>query len=578
MGFAAAAFRVTALPPPTIDSIAPGSVSSTNPQSFDVTGKDFRTPAVSLSCVDSTGAPLATSPIATVSAPSATQLTVTFDASTGGVACVVRVTDGDNATYADYSALVITNPAQNLYAATAGPDLGTARRASVALGGNATSAARYLHVIGGDDGTGAAFDTVESSSLSLLGVPSNFVPQRTKLNQGRAFAGGAALGRFLYVAGGMNGTTRLDSVERAPVLDPSKRGEVTDLLLEITKASGLGKGVWYYRVASVMKAGDLFNPLGENLASDPFPVQLPDLGDEKFDVTVSWKTDPDAASYRVYRSPTAGATVGTEQVIAEVAGGTTSFKDTGALPIATDRPLPVGSLGKWQTLAPKLSVAREGPGVAIAVVAAKAYLYVLGGRQDGTTALASYELLELTLGADGSQTPAAAFTPGTVSLSAPRWQLNASTGTNSLSSRIPLGTSYVYALSGVAANGTSLVTDCEAGLVGAAGQLTFSPIGATANRAGYVTLVAGNFVFAFGGANAGPDNGVMSGEICGAGAIGCGPKTAPEVKNFNAGQTMLSSRYLHGGTLSGAFIYMVGGVLAAGAPPTLTASTEYRLW
>ena len=76
-----------------------------------------------------------------------------------GAVRVVRVTDGDNQTFGEFSALVITNPAQNLYGATMGPTLLEARRAPVVLGGNATTAARYLHVIAGDDG-GAALSVL----------------------------------------------------------------------------------------------------------------------------------------------------------------------------------------------------------------------------------------------------------------------------------------------------------------------------------------------------------------------------------------------------------------------------------
>jgi hypothetical protein len=279
VGVATAAFRVVAQPPPTIASLSPGSVSNANPQTFSIEGLNFRTPAVTLSCVDGNGAALATNPTAMVTASSATSISVSFNASIAGVACVVRVTDGDDQTYGDFSALVITNPAQNLYTANAGPTLQQARRAPVVLGGNANSAARYLHVISGDDG-GTALDTVETSALDRLGIPGAFVTQRERLQTPRTNAAGANLGRWLYVAGGTDGGTALDSVERAVVLDPAQREEVTDLLLEVG-AQGLDAGTWYYRVAAVMTPADTFNPDGENLPADPFPVRLPDLGAQR---------------------------------------------------------------------------------------------------------------------------------------------------------------------------------------------------------------------------------------------------------------------------------------------------------
>lgn len=574
VGVSTSAFRVVAQPPPTISALSPGSVSNANPQTFTISGNNFRMPIVTLFCVDGTGAALPASPAATVTGSTPTSVSVSFNASTAGVACVVRVTDGDDQTYGDFSALVITNPAQNLYPATAGPLLSQARRAPVVLGGNANGVQRYLHVIGGDDG-GTPLDTVETSALDRLGAPGAFVTQRERLKQPRTNAAGVTIGRWLYVAGGTDGGAPLDTVERAAVLDPADREEVTDLLLEVG-AQGLDAGTWYYRVAAVMAPADAFNPDGENLPSDPFPVRLPDLGARKLAVTVSWRSDPGAAKYRVYRSPTPAATVGTEQLLAEVTAPTTSFKDTGGAPGSPLTPLPVGSTGRWQKLLARLSVPREGAGVTWAVDptdATKAYLYVLGGKQNATTASAGFEFLSLTMVAGGAQTAPAAFTPGTLPLGSARWQLTASQATNSLSSRIPPGTTYLYVLSGLtAAGGVSTVAEAAPVLMG--GQLGAFTTLPSLQKAGYGNIVAGNLVFAFGGTMGQPDNGIRSGEICGAGGCAGAP---PQVGNWNAGQRMLDTRYQLGATLSGAFIYVAGGTTAA-APLTITNTTEYRLW
>ncbi len=387
------------------------------------------------------------------------------------------------------------------------------------------------------------------------------------------------IGRWLYVAGGSAAGTRLDSVERACVLDPAQREAVTDLRLDASKSTGLGPGVWYCRVAAVEGPGDAFNPGGENLPADPFPVQLPDLGAVKVNVTVFWKSDPNATKYRVYRSPTAGATVGTEQVIAEVNAPTTSFQDTGVTPINSMTPLPVGSLGSWQTLTAHLSTPREGPGVAWAMdpsTAGQAYLYVLGGKTGASAASNGYELLPITLNADGSQTVASSFTAGTANIGTARWQLGAARATHDLSPRIPAGQDYVYALSGVAANGTMLVNVPTGAPVTAGGQLgTFDSL-QNLGAAGYATMVAGNFVFGFGGKQAAPDATVVSGEICSSGVSGCTTTPSPPaVVNWNAGQAMLAPRYLLGGALSGAFIYVTGGLTTGSV---VTKSTEYRLW
>jgi hypothetical protein len=587
VGISTTAFAVTALAPPTIVSLAPGSLPTGTLQAFSVKGTDFRSPQITLSCVNSNGAAVA-SPAVTVSTSTTTTISATVTADSSVAACVVRVTNLDNETFADFSALVFTNPAQNLSTSTAGPDLLVARRSPIALGGGATSAARFLHVIGGDDIAAAAFDSIESSALSLFGAPSPFFQQRNRLKQARAHAGGARIGRFLYVAGGSAAGTALDTIERAFVLDPSQRGEVLDLLLDIHSGvampNGLLPGLWYYRVAPVMAASDAFNPDGEGLASDPFPVLLPNLGQTHFDVTLQWKAIPGAVKYRVYRSPAPGGALDAEEVLAEVNAPSTSYEDLGAPTISTDRPLPIGSLGTWRTLQPKLSRRREGPGVAWGLDPAgsdTAYLYVIGGREDSTSALKSYEFLPITLNGDGSQSVAGALILGTEELGAARWQLGASFATNELSSRIAPAQTFIYALSGATANGGSTVSDVDAALVQPGGQLGPWTSLSTLNRAGYASTVAGNFVYSFGGQNAGPSASVVSAEICGAATSGCGPlatRIPPKIANWNStGNAMSTPRHLMGGTLNGAFIYVVGGVTSI-APLTVTKSTEYFLW
>lgn len=581
------AFEVTSLSPPFVETISPGSLPNTGAHSFKVFGSDFRSPSVALSCFDSSGAAIATAPAPTVTASTATIIDVSInDASLGGAGCLVRVTNPDEGTFADFSALVFTNPSLNLHPAASGPALSVARRAPVVLGGDATATARFLHVFGGDDGT-AVLGTVETSALTLVGAPSPFSSQRYGLVVPRTLAAGTRIGRFLYVAGGSSvagGGAPLDTVERAYVLDPANRGEVTDLLLEIADP-GLGAGLYYYRVAPVMGAADPFNPGGENLPSDPFPVRIPDLGSPKVQVTIHWKAVPGAAAYRVYRSLLPGDVVGTEVVVAEVAAPATSFTDTGVTAASAEgHPLPVGSTGRWHTLAARLSVPREGAGVAWGRDpgdAAKAYLYVLGGRTNtpSVAALASYEYLPLTLGADGSQSPdGSGFKPGANLLSAARWQLSAAPATSQLSSRIAGGDTWLYVLSGLDAAGTTVVKNDEAGRVSAGGDLgSFQRItGSGLNAAGYASMVAANLVFAFGGVGGSPSDQIQSAEICGSGSTCAPTRQVPQVANWNTGQNMVVPRYLHAGVLHGAYIYVAGGV--TGSPATPTTSTEYRIW
>lgn len=582
VGVALAAYASLQDPPPSIASLSPGALPNTGAQALTIAGANFRSPAVTLACEDALGAPAA-APAVTVASSTATTISATVDASgTSAADCVVTVTDGDGSA-GQYAALVFTNPAQNLYAPVAGPALLAPRRAPVALGGDATSTARFLHVVGGDDGTGLATDTVETAPLSMLGAPGAFAAQRTRLGQARTFAGGARIGRFLYVAGGSDAGAALDSVERAAVLDPADRVQIGSVVLAVDPSAGVGPGLWYYRVAAVHDLADPVNPGGEDLPSDPFPVRLPALSGQKLDVTLTWAAVPGAASYRVYRSPTPGAAVGAEEVVAEVPALTTRFTDTGAAVVSTDTPLPIGSLGAWATLAAHLSVPREGPGVAWAmdpVDPTTAYLYVLGGRSDASAALSSVEYLPIALGADGTQTPAAAFTAATTALSAPRWQLAAASATPDLSPRVPAGTTFVYALSGESASG-AMVTAADAAQVLPGGQLSAITALPQLHRAGYGTAIAGDFVFAFGGLNGQPDTGIVSGELCGSGVTGCSGATAPSLVNWNAeGVGLVAPVVNPGTTLSGAFVYVAGGDTLDPATLALlpTAATQYFLW
>lgn len=570
-------------PPPRITGLSPGSLPNNVTSPLAIDGADFRAPlTVALrSCTDGAGASVASPSLTVTGAPTATRIDASVSNVGTAAACVVRVTNGDNGTFSDFASLVFTNASKNLYPAQNGPLLVQARRAPVALGGEATSAARFLYVLGGDSGNGAGLSSVEHSALGLIGVPGPFaVSRQGALNQGRTLAGGARLGRWLYVAGGIDGATRLASVERASILDPERRGEVVDLLIETDPGTGLAAGLYYYRVAAVMGPADGFNPGGEELASDPFPVRLPSASGLRFRVTVTWAAVPGAAKYRVFRSPLAGAAVGQEEVIAEVTSGL-QFRDEGVAPMSPDHPLPIGTLSRWQTLAATLGTPREGAGVAAAidpVDLTRAYLYVLGGRASAGTALSTYEYLPLTLNADGSQSPAVAFVSGgTNTLATQRWQVAAAVATSATSGRIAAGTSYVYALSGLRPTGV-LSQSADAAVVLAGGALgTFVAL-PNLGRAGYAAVAAADQVFALGGNQALPDSSIDNGEICGTGNTTgfCSTNpTPPYISNWNTGQQLNVPRYLLGGVLQGAYIYVTGGVGTGGAALN---STEYRIW
>src|SRR5207244_13457009 len=96
---------------------------------------------------------------------------VTIDASglAAGDVCILRVTNPDGS-YGEYSAIGVTNSALNLSSPVKGTDMGVGRRAPAAASGNATTAARFVYAIGGDNGTAAgALDSTEFAPVDLFG-------------------------------------------------------------------------------------------------------------------------------------------------------------------------------------------------------------------------------------------------------------------------------------------------------------------------------------------------------------------------------------------------------------------------
>ena len=83
--------------------------------------------------------------------------------------CVARVTNTDGV-YAEFSAVGVTNASYNLPAPKPGPTLNVGRRALVSSAVQATSAARFVYAIGGDQGdVSSALSSVEFASVDLFG-------------------------------------------------------------------------------------------------------------------------------------------------------------------------------------------------------------------------------------------------------------------------------------------------------------------------------------------------------------------------------------------------------------------------
>jgi hypothetical protein len=578
VGLLADAFQLVPDPLPVISTVSPGSmVTNTGSQPFIVTGTNFRdvTPALGVEyrCQSPDGETLTPVAATNIVLTGGTSITANIDTDVipQGCTCVVRVTNADG-TYADFSAVVFTNAAKKLTAYKAGPAMSLPRRALVTATGSATATAQFLYAIGGEDGE-VVHDTVESVPLDLFGNPGAFSTQRYKLTVPRASATGKRVGRFIYVAGGRSdASTRLASVERAYILDPADRVELTDVDLAVVSA-GLGGGLYYYRVAAVMGTSDPKNPGGENLPSDPFPIALPVLTGKAFELTLKWEPVSGATAYRVYRTVNPNDAAGSEQLLAEVS--TTTYTDDGSATPSALTPLPIGSTGAWQLIGSGagsvLSSVREGAASTVAADSAAPhmeYLYVVGGLGDSGV-LGTVDVIAITTDPlTGGQT--ATVTPANAAGLTGRWLLGALTANSANSTSVTGSAQYVYALGG--RTGTTLTSGVEIAEVLPGGVLgnwtSANSWGMSPTRAGFGHVLANNRLFAMGGTHGTPSADCSSAQI---------DAPPPGLTNWqNSTATMAEQRYLVSTVLHGSlFIYLVGGQTNTSSA---TRSVEQVVW
>ncbi|MDH5671702.1 MAG: hypothetical protein OEZ06_06105 [Myxococcales bacterium] len=563
VGILEAAFQVTANAPPVVDSVTPNYLRNDGIKTMTVDGENLAPSAVAALCRSPGGGEL-TLDGQLIDGGSASSFDFTLDVSSldQGTVCVVTVHNADGS-YFEYSAIGIANPSLNLNEFSSGPEMTRARRAPAVAAARVTRAARFLYAIGGDDGSpSGATASVESTPIDIFGEPGTWFEQPVSLPGPRTLAAVARIGRYLYLVGGNDGSQPTRSVLRAQVLDPLAAPAITDVAARrAEQGEGIGSGVWYYRISAVMADDDPSNPGGETLAGDPLAITLSDRIEGALVPTLIWEAVPGAKGYRIYRSESGEQAVGEIELLAEVQGGDiTSYEDTrtsGSLEGGS--PLPLGATGVWMALG-ELSEAREAPGLTAArdpVDASLWHLYAIGGR-DGSGALASWERLGVTVAADSSHQAASSWVGGGGALSAARSELSAYAVTHVEAVQVPAGVTYVYAAGGA---GSSNVDVAE---VVAGGDLSWSEtVSMTPPRAGYAGVAGGGSLFAFGGAQSAPSDGNVKAEI--------DPGSVPELINWNnEGVRLLTPRYLAGGAVESAFIYVVGGSTSSGA----TASME----
>lgn len=589
---------------PVINDAVPQSLVNGSGQTLELRGTGFDASELSLRCKHAGTEVIIPGDSSAETCTSGCTQSATFDTTSlsSGDVCVARVTNADGV-YAEFSAVGITNSSYNLSAPKPGPALNVGRRALASSAIQATSAARFVYAIGGDQGTvSSALSSVEFAPVDLFGNVSPWVQSRQPLADSakRSFAADATLGRYVYVFGGNDGNGAIDTGFRALVLSPEEIPTVSNVDLCLggngadcfgagATGAGLEPGNYSYRVAAVIDNADVQNLGGETLASDALILRLRGTQDRSILVKLQWTAPKDSlganltgiTGYRIYRTPKDGTPGSDEQLIQEVGAGTTEFIDDGTLALAADQtPLPQGSTSNWQAL-PNLNSPREGARGVVAVDPAdptKWYVYSLLGR-DGATGLDSYEYLPVTVLANGRQTIANSWTTGAQHSAVGRWQLGAwsidSVDNHFISDAT---TTYIYMGGGLLADGTTRDGRVEAGVVAAGGEIgAFADVAGpsdtvkdfSSTRVGYGTAGAADRLFVFGGSAAG---GVQSNAIA-AGFIDPAPDMANNSWN-NEGLTMTSPRYLMGSPIQSAFIFLIAGDNGTG----VTTSTETVVW
>jgi hypothetical protein len=363
---------------------------------------------------------------------------------------------------------------------------------------------------------------------------------------------------------------------------------VSDVNLGLQDAAkgGLGEGQYIYRVSAIFDPSDTDNPGGESLASDPFTIKLPPFPNKKIEVTLSWKAPvdvlgaaiPNVVGYRIYRSAQPNGPPGSEVLLETLNDpNQLDYTDTGADVPGTEKPLPLGSIGRWADL-PLLGTPRSGPAVAAAFdpdpgMPNTFYVYALLGRDSANTVTASYEYLTITVLPNGHQTFGGSWTAGATPFAAGRWQLGAWRVDQTVQSNYA-GQAWIFAGTGRNAADSGTAGSVEAAEVQSGGQLgSFTVVNSpNPSYAGYGVCAANQQLFSFGGKTNTLVDSMKSSTLY----DNQGPFPPPQNGNWNdQGVKMTEARYLLGSTVQSSFIFLLGGQTGTS---TASTTTELVIW
>ena len=158
------------------------------------------------------------------------------------------------------------------------------------------------------------------------------------------------IGSYIYMVGGLrqfNSTyiDTLNTVYRAKILDPLAVPTASiSITLNQSAPTSMPSGLFFYVVSANFPSNDPVDPNGESLPGVAATVNLPNISG--LSVTVTWDSIPNAQSYNVYRTPTAGSSISNLQLLTTVTGN--SFTDSNTIATNPSKtPLPSGSLGNF---------------------------------------------------------------------------------------------------------------------------------------------------------------------------------------------------------------------------------------
>ena len=235
------------------------------------------------------------------------EVSVAADQIINNSVCVVRVVQA-NSTFDEYSAIGVTNPAENITDSSVFEPMTTARR-NPGVGIPSDPRSRYLFAMGGDGGEGQPLnDSIEVGALDEFGTVSPWRQLRQRLPEPRTnFSTVVQGGEFVYImggrvddgAGGLELTNFQSCAHRFYARRTACFGAAEIDLVE----EGLGTGLWYHKVSAIMDANHPLNPGGETLPSERPPV-LFHLRSSRTSwlLCLRWEPVPGATSYRIYRT------------------------------------------------------------------------------------------------------------------------------------------------------------------------------------------------------------------------------------------------------------------------------------